>query len=91
MDGHGVIRFKRNQIIRDLLDTSSLDLNQIVIHYQDPDRKPDNPRYTQADLEQLYQLIGYSVDGYHELNDTSDKTRSKAWRAYQKLASPDPA
>lgn len=56
----GVIRFKKNRIVRDLLDFASehgLDLNEIA-----------RREYSGDDLSQLSQLIGYSVDGYADLS-----------------------
>ena len=64
------VKFKRNEIVRDLLDFTTLhgfDMNHIVA--QD---------YTQTDLEQFAQLIGYTVDGYHESSYVSDNSAKKA-------------
>ena len=65
----GVHRFKQNNIVRFLLDWASdrgMSLNQLVLMpFQD------------ADWVQFYQLIGYSVRGFGELN-FSDEWYSKA-------------
>lgn len=53
----GVIRFQENRIVRDLLKTSTLDLNQIALR-----------GYTPAEHMQLAQLIGYSVSGFGDLS-----------------------
>lgn len=61
----GVIRFKESGIVRKLLDfghSKGYGLNEIV-------RDPDT---TREDLVQLYQLMGYSLDGYGELQAVTD-------------------
>jgi len=69
-DKDGIVRFKQNKIVRDLLDRASmhgLGLNEI-----------GGPGYTQEDREQLAQLIGYSISGYHELSYVSDESAAEA-------------
>lgn len=60
----GVVRFRANPIVRDLLDAASkgerLDLNEIWL-------RRSFRRYTQRDMRQFYQLIGYSVSGYGDM------------------------
>lgn len=72
----GVIRFKQNQIIRDMLDLCEkhgLGLNEIAMR-----------DYEKDDRSQLMQLIGYSVSGYGNL----DCSRGKhVMRADQKAES----
>ncbi len=56
----GVIRFKQNQIIRDMLDLCEkhgLGLNEIAMR-----------DYEKDDRSQLMQLIGYSVSAYGNLS-----------------------
>lgn len=60
-DANGVIRFKANRIVRHLLDHGGIDLNAIAIL--------DVP---QDDRVQFAQLIGYSLSGFHELNEIPD-------------------
>lgn len=63
-DAHGVLRFKENRIVRDLLDVASrhgLSLNDIALG-----------NYTKEDRRQLAQLIGYSLSGYSELTSYVD-------------------
>ena len=70
-DEHGTIRFKKNQIVSDLSDAGSLrgfDMNYIV----------GRNKYSQTDLEQFAQLIGYSISGFHELPYVSDETALEA-------------
>ena len=69
-DDQGVPRFLENRVVRHLLDEASqghkCDLNQLwylcgCMH-----------RFTQAEMREFYQLIGYSTDGYGEIF-TSDE------------------
>lgn len=62
-------RFKANQIVRYLLDNGGLDLNRLAAVCHD---------MPQTDWEQFYQLIGYSVSGYNELNMVSDESANRA-------------
>jgi hypothetical protein len=55
-DEHGVMRFKQNQIICDILDLAescNFGLNEI-----------SRVKYSREDRQQLAQLIGYSLYGY---------------------------
>jgi hypothetical protein len=62
----GIVRFKANAIVRDLLDRATaakiMDMNHIAIE-----------GYSQDDQCQFAQLIGYSICGYHELSYVSDE------------------
>ena len=63
-DAQGVLRFKANAIVRDLLDYASnrgLGLNEIA-----------GRSYSREDRQQLAQLIGYSLSGYGELQSYVD-------------------
>jgi hypothetical protein len=65
-DDRGVLRFKENTLVDKLLDIAQkhgYGLNQIVA----------DPEVKQEDLAQLYQLIGYSLSGYGELNQVTDQ------------------
>ena len=62
--GHRDIRFKPNLIVDFLVDKAGklgFDLNDLHGY-----------TFPQEDWEQFYQLMGYSVDGYHELSHVSD-------------------
>lgn len=63
IDARGAIRFERNQIVDYLLDNGGLNLNDLAFI-----------GFPQRDWEQFYQLIGYSLCGYHELSLVSDET-----------------
>jgi hypothetical protein len=80
-DPEGTIRFQQNDIVADLLDFASargLDMNEIV-------KRACFKTYSQNDLCQFYQLIGYSLSGYHELNHVSDKHAKAATKAAKKV------
>lgn len=55
-DDHGTVRFKRNAIVRHLLDHGGIDLNQIAAM-----------NFPREDRVQFAQLIGYSLEGFSEL------------------------
>jgi hypothetical protein len=56
----GVKRFKKNKIVSYLLDTGNTDLNKLWVMQQ-------NGKFSMEDMEQLYQLIGYSVCGFEDV------------------------
>ena len=78
-DSSGIIRFKANYIVKTLLDEcqarARFGLNDLGVM-----------AFTQADWEQFYQLIGYSLTGYHELSLVSDETAAEASRAARRVA-----
>ncbi len=68
---NNVMRFKRNAIVDDLLDFATpkgFDMNHIV----------GSGKYSQDDMEQFAQLIGFSIDGFHEISYVSDETAKLA-------------
>ena len=68
-----VLRFRANPIVSKLLDIATehgYGMNQIVLGFHEHE-------FTRDDLRQLYQLIGYSLSGYSELNQVTDP----AWKA----------
>lgn len=68
-DEHGVVRFKKNNIVRLLLEAGPLDLNQLAMMH-----------FSKEDREQLMQLIGYSVSGFGELDYVSRESVEEADR-----------
>lgn len=75
-DDRGVLRFKENHIVRDLLDFATdrgFGLNEIA-----------RREYSRGDRQQLAQLIGYSLRGYGELRSYVD---DDAYGAAQLMAS----
>lgn len=80
----GVMRFKRNKIVDRLVDIAQrhgYSLNEIVTDYYEG-------VYSQDDMEQLAQLIGYSICGFHEISYVSDETAQLA-SIVAKTISPD--
>lgn len=75
-DGHA--RFRENGIVRFLLDEATAgrrcDLNRLA-----------GRNFKQRDWEQFYQLIGYSLAGYHELSNVSDESALEATDAAKKV------
>jgi hypothetical protein len=61
LDEDGTVRFRKNKIVRLLLDTGKFTLNDLASMLQ-------QDMIDQADYTHLMQLIGYSVDGYGELS-----------------------
>jgi len=60
-DEHGTLRFKQNNIVRHLLDDGPFDMNSIA--FKD---------FSKEDRRQFAQLIGYSLNGYGELQNYVD-------------------
>ncbi|MBK9580323.1 MAG: hypothetical protein IPO40_24930 [Fibrobacteres bacterium] len=71
LDSRGVMRFKENKIIRNMLDRATqkgiMDLNSIACE-----------DYSQEDRQQFAQLIGYSLSGYGELSYVDDSSFATA-------------
>lgn len=78
-DEHGVLRFRQNKIVRDMLDFATpLGFSMNTIACKD---------YTDADRQQFAQLIGYSLDGYGSLSSYVDDV---AYQTAALLAEPEP-
>jgi hypothetical protein len=60
IDNRGTRRFKANAIIEHLLDVRAIDLNALALM-----------NFSNEDRAQLAQLIGYSVQGWYDLNYVS--------------------
>ncbi|AIR90505.1 SIMPL domain-containing protein [Pseudomonas cremoricolorata] len=74
----GVIRFKANQIVSDMLEVCrkhGLDLNEIAAR-----------DYEKDDRSQLMQLIGYSVSGYGNLECSRAKHVMRADQKAEAMA-----
>ena len=74
-----VIRFKQNKIVRMLLDTHKLNLNDIA-------KMNAKGIFNNDDYTQLMQLIGYSVSGYGELSTSPEETVREADRIAAELS-----
>lgn len=72
VDEHGVVRFKRNEVVRYMLDHPDADLNVLG-------REVELGRLPVADYMQLMQLIGYSVSGY---GDCAYSSEHEVWREH---------
>lgn len=66
-----VIRFKANKIVRMLLDTGKLDLNDLAVMNA-------QGMFNEDDYTHLMQLIGYSVSGYGDLSTSPEELVAKA-------------
>jgi hypothetical protein len=77
----GVVRFAENRIIRALLDhgrTTGYDLNRIHLEAQEG-------RFSIEEIEQLNQLIGYSVCGFCDISCHRSSVKSRAWKKAEKM------
>jgi len=72
VDENGVVRFKRNEVVRYMLDHPGTDLNVLG-------REVELGRLPVADYMQLMQLIGYSVSGY---GDCAYSSEHEVWRKH---------
>jgi hypothetical protein len=73
----GTICFRANPVVRQMLNickANGMGLNELLI-----------PNYPQRDVEQFYQLIGYSLDMYEELSFISDRSVAMAKRRVRQL------
>lgn len=66
-----VVRFKKNEIVRFLLDNSKFDLNQIEIMYR-------KKAFSQEDYIQFNQLLGWSVCGFNEKSGIPEDVKDRA-------------
>ena len=79
IDDQGVVRFKANKIVRALLDTGKLNMNDLaVLDFPDEDRI------------QFAQLIGYSVSGAGDLSYMPADLIAEADRQAEELISKQP-
>ena len=62
-DGEGVLRFRKNEIVRFLLDAGQFDLHKLAMM-----------SFPKEDWEQFAMLTGYSVCGFEELPYASEET-----------------
>jgi hypothetical protein len=79
MDDHGVVRFKANKIVRALLDTGKLDMNDIA-----------SLDFPTDDRVQFAQLIGYSVSGAGDLSYMPADLIAEADRQAEELIASQP-
>ena len=67
IDGSGVARFKKNEIVRFLLDSGPFDLNALALM-----------PFSDEDRSQFAQLIGYSVSGFGSLDYANQEQVQRA-------------
>ena len=82
-DSAGVLRFKKNHIVCDLLEVASqhgLSLNDLACRDYSPD-----------DRQQLAQLIGYSLSGYGDLGYVDNEAYAAAEKRSKKAKKSDDA
>lgn len=75
IDDSGNIRFKQNKIIKYLVESGRINLNEIALL-----------PFSNEDQMQLAQLIGYSVNGYGELSYVSDESYEEANKLRMELS-----
>lgn len=80
LDGHGVVRFRKNAIVEFLLDAGPFDMNQLAVMPFEAD-----------DRTQFAQLIGYSQSGFGELSYVSDEAYDRSEMAREVLMGRAPA
>jgi len=88
-EGRGRVRFRANAVVRRLLDQSSA-RSRAPFGLSELASVDNELRFRQADWEEFYQLIGYSLFGYHELSCISDDAALLATKAAQKAFPDDP-
>lgn len=64
IDEHGVQRFKANSLIRWLVDSKRIDLNDIALHFATSKNAP----FTKRDYAEFNMMLGYSVCGFADLS-----------------------
>lgn len=67
-DGHGVVRFRSNPLVRWLLDQVPMALNKTAVL-----ASHEGEEVTDEDHAQLAQLMGYSVSGWGGLSYVSEE------------------
>lgn len=70
-DDRGNIRFQGNKIVQWLVDQKKIDLNAIFV-------AGIEQQWPIPDLEQFWQMLGYSVSGFGDLSFVRRETVNKA-------------
>ena len=74
-DENGTVRFKQNKIIRYLVTSGTINLNDIAVL-----------TFSDEDQMQLAQLLGYSISGYGDLSYVSDESYEEANKLRMELS-----
>lgn len=77
-DSEGTLRFKQNSIVRFLLDQGGGSRRSSSVPGAASLNDLGAMPFPREDWEQFYQLIGYSVSGYAELDNVSDEMKDAA-------------
>lgn len=76
---HGpVIRFKKNKIVDWLERAGGANLNEISLMHA-------NGMFPTEDMEQFWQLLGYSVSGYCDISFVRDEVKDEAHQQAEAL------
>jgi hypothetical protein len=76
----GVARFRKNAIVDWLFKTGKIDLNEILATAQMLE-----DAFPVEDVEQFWQMLGYSVSGYGDLSFVRKKTVEKADKIVEEM------
>jgi hypothetical protein len=80
LDSAGVARFKANAIVDWLFETGRINLNDIAIQ---------RDKFPVEDVEEFWQMLGYSVSGYGDLSFAQPETVEQADEAVYRLLHPE--
>lgn len=75
--------FKGNAVIQYLVRSGKLNMVQAV-------EKIADKSLPQEDIDEFYQLVGYSIGGYCEIKFVSDESCEKALAIAERLVNPAP-
>lgn len=79
LDEHNVVRFKGNKIVEFILENAEKCVSSNPYHRGKLDLSfIASMKFPQEDVEQFWQLLGYSVSGYGELSFISPATVNTA-------------
>jgi len=80
LDDRGTARFKANAVVEWLFNTQRISLNDIAM-YRD--------QFPAEDVEEFWQMLGYSVIGYGDLSFAQPETVEQADEAAYRLLHPE--
>lgn len=81
LDDKGTPRFKKNAVVRYLVNTEIISLNE-VLAFSLANGLPIE------DVEEFWQMLGYSTAGYGDLSFVRDETKNAADEAANRLLHP---
>ena len=80
----GVVRFRGNRLVRHLVDSGKVDLNTLLLWALNNDVPAE-------DTEQFWQMLGYSVSGFGDLDFVRPETVAAADEAAEQVLASRPA